>query len=266
MSMINKGPSIMVANSDQDAINIVNGLSGNNYITIEDALGWISTQDDIYVQNKTIENIVTDGLVLYLDSSSVGSYPKGGTTWYDMSEGSNDWTIPNGIYTNGTMNFTADSASKSPPISWQGVLDCTIETWFYPKTGGIKTTCCDTIFGRYDFRFFMINQSIYTMIGFDNGSGVRTYSHPDYSISYDNWHHMVGLRRDNRFIMWIDGVERSNTAFGAGLSLWDTSATWFISTNLHPNLNITICRIYNRGLSDTEIIQNFNSQKSRFGL
>lgn len=210
--------------------------------------------------------IVTDGLVLLLDAGSKRSYPDTGTTWYDLSETNAHWPLPTGVYNVGTMNYTSDRSSLIPPTSWQSTTDLTIEMWYKPNTGGIHTGCCDTIFGRYDFRFFQIGSNLYTMIGFDNGSGGRTYQHPSYSVSYDNWHHVVGMRRDNRYIIWIDGVERYNTTFGAGLNLYTVGDTWNISSTTHTDVDITINRIYNRGLSDSEILQNYNSQKNRFGL
>ena len=132
MSMINKGPSIMVANNDNDAINIVNGLSGNNYTTIEDALGWVSSQDDVYVQNKTMENIVTDGLVLYLDASNVESYPKGGNIWYDLSGNGNNGTLINGVSYNGDMVFdgTNQFVSFPNPLNQSNLLQVwTVMAW-----------------------------------------------------------------------------------------------------------------------------------------
>jgi hypothetical protein len=211
-------------------------------------------------------DIVTDGLVLSLDAGSERSYPGTGTTWYDLSPTNADWTLPTGVYSAGTMNYTSDRSSLTPPTAWQSTTDLTIETWYKPITGGIYTGCCDTIFGRYDFRFFQIGSSIYTMIGFTNASGGRLYQHPTFGVSYDNWHHLVGMRRDNRFIIWIDGVEVYNTNFGSGLNLYNVGDTWVISSATHSNVDITSNRIYNRGLSDSEIIQNFNAQKNRFGL
>ena len=211
-------------------------------------------------------DIVTDGLVLSLDAGSERSYPGTGTTWYDLSPTNADWTLPTGVYSAGTMNYTSDRSSLTPPTAWRSTTDLTIETWYKPITGGIYAGCCDTIFGRYDFRFFQIGSSIYTMIGFTNASGGRTYQHPSFSVSYDNWHHIVGMRRDNRFIIWIDGVEKYNTNFGSGLNLYNVGDTWVISSATHSNVDITSNRIYNRGLSDSEIIQNFNAQKNRFGL
>ena len=211
-------------------------------------------------------NIVRDGLVLALDAGSPRSYPGSGNTWYDLSETGANWTLPTGAFSGGTMNYTSDISTITPPNAWQNTTDLTIETWYKPNTGGIYTGCCDTIFGRYDFRFFQIGSSLYTMIGFDNGNGGRSYQHPSYTVSYDNWHHVVGMRRNNRYIIWIDGVEMYNTTFGTGLSLYDVSGTWQISTTRHTNVDITSNRIYNRGLSDNEILQNFNSHKNRFGL
>jgi hypothetical protein len=41
-------------------------------------------------------NIVTDGLVLYLDAANTKSYVSGSTTWNDMSGFSNNGTLVNG--------------------------------------------------------------------------------------------------------------------------------------------------------------------------
>ena len=211
-------------------------------------------------------HIITDGLVLALDAASERSYPGTGTTWYDLSETKSDWSLPTGVFNAGTMNYSSDQSSLSPPAAWQNTTDQTIEVWYKPYTGGIHTGCCDTIFGRYYFRFFQIGSTLYTMIGFNNGSGGSFYGHPAFSVSYDTYHHILGVRRDNRFIIWIDGVERYNTAYGTGYDLFNPGETWYISTTRQTNLDISICRIYNRGLSDNEILQNFNAQKTRFGL
>tara|TARA_R110000851_G_scaffold267553_1_gene420028 strand:- start:214 stop:867 length:654 start_codon:yes stop_codon:yes gene_type:complete len=210
-------------------------------------------------------DIVTDGLVLGLDAGSTRSYPGTGTTWYDLSETGANWTLPAAsVFNSGTMNYTSNASSLAPPTAWQSATDLTIEIWYKPITVG--TGCCETVFGRYDFRFFQIGGSIYTMISFTDGGGNRYYQHPAYSVSYSEWHHVVGMRRNNRFIIWIDGVEKHNTNFGTGLPLYDVGGTWSMSSGGHSNIDITSNRIYNRGLSDSEIIQNFNAQKNRFGL
>ena len=169
------------------------------------------------------------------------------------------------------MNYTSDRSTLAAPTAWQSTTDLTIETWYKPESGGIHTGCCDTLFGRYDFRFFTIFNStngngIYTMISFTATNGSRYYQHPVFYLSSGEYHHLVGARRNNRFIIWIDGVERHNSTFGAGLPLYAVSDSWHISSTTHSDVDIDINRIYNRGLSDSEILQNFNSQKNRFEL
>jgi len=211
-------------------------------------------------------NIITDGLVLYLDAANSQSYPGSGNVWYDLSSYDYNWTVPSDIYSDGYLHYSGDTSSKSASSEWLGDSECTIDCWFYPvSSGGIYGSCCDTIFGRYDFRFFMINQSIYTMISFDNG-GERYYQHPYFSLSYDNWHNVVGMRRNNNFIIWIDGVEMHNSSFGTGLDLYNVNSSWLISTVRHSSVKFSSAKIYNKGLTDTEILQNYNTLKNRFEL
>ena len=45
-------------------------------------------------------NIATQGLVLNLDAGIQGSYPKTGSTWFDISNNGNNGTLTNGpLYT-----------------------------------------------------------------------------------------------------------------------------------------------------------------------
>ena len=187
------------------------------------------------------------------------------TTWYDLSGNQINTTIPsNGTYSNNTMTYVNNS-SNIGPLSSAGAYNNTMECWFYVPAGGSYGGCCQTIFGTYWFRTFMIGQSLYTMIGFWTGS-TYTYQHPAFSISYDAWHCVVGARRDNMYIIWIDGVQVYNGSFGSGMSLYDPIGSWSISDPSHSNIKVAIARVYNRGLSDSEILQNYNSNKTRFGL
>jgi hypothetical protein len=105
------------------------------------------------------------------------------------------------------------------------------------------------------------------MIGFANQNGsYYTYQHPAFTVSYNQWHWTLGMRRNNRYIIWIDGIEVYNTDFASGYPLYSTGGTWVISDGSHPNIRVASARVYNRGLTDTEILQNYNNSKTRFGL
>jgi hypothetical protein len=104
------------------------------------------------------------------------------------------------------------------------------------------------------------------MIGFHDGSGGRTYQHPAYSVASDTWHHLVGMRRGNDYIIWIDGAQLYNTTWGTGLELYGANnQAWTINTSRH-NAEYSVCRIYNRGLTDAEIKQNYNIGRDKFGV
>jgi hypothetical protein len=230
--------------------------------------------------------VVTRGLVLWLDAGNNSSYANTSnyydcgygcqyyssnpgctncnTQWKDMSGFGNDWGIT-GTYDGIHFTYNSTSLSRAASSDWATTSERTIDTWFYPPSGGINTGCCQTIFGQYWFRFFMIGQNIYTMIGFASG-GTYTYQHPAFTIAYDTWHHVVGMRRGNDYIIWIDGVEMYNTTFGSGLNLYDPTGSYYISDNSHTNVRIASAKIYNRGLTNAEIVQNFNSGRQRFGI
>jgi hypothetical protein len=237
-------------------------------------------------ETGNVINVVTRGLVLWLDAGNSNSYTNSSnyydcgygcqyyssnpgctncnTQWRDISGYGNDWSVA-GTYNGAYFTYNSTSTSRSYSTDWATTSERTIDTWFYPPSGGIYTGCCQTIFGQYWFRFFMIGQSIYTMIGFASG-GTYTYQHPAYTIAYDTWHHIVGMRRGNDYIIWIDGVEMYNATFGSGLNLYDPTGSYYVSDNTHTNVRIASAKIYNRGLTNAEITQNFNAGRQRFGI
>jgi hypothetical protein len=214
--------------------------------------------------------IATDGLVLCLDANNSKSYPGSGTDWFDLTGNAN--FIINGssyAYSSDPARINLDDIYarndvSSVPAAWQGTDECTIDLWYRPQSmyGG----CCPTIFGRYDFRFFHIGNNMYTMIAFHDGSGGRQYQHPSYPVAAGAWHHIVGMRRDNRYIIWIDGTEKYNNSYGTGLELYGANnQDWDVNSTNH-NADFAVARIWNRGLTDAEILQNFNVHRDRFGM
>ena len=260
-----QGPSIYTCSNDSDLIVLTNRIAGTSYSTAAECLAYFAVQTDKVVFNIDYPSITTDGLILNLDAGFTPSYPTANTFWYDVSPTGTNTSIPSsGTYSNGSMNYVYNSSGIGSLAS-AGSYDNTMECWFYVPSGGSYTGCCQTIFGTYWFRTFLIGQSLFTMIGFWTGS-TYTYQHPAFTISYDAWHCAVGARRDNRYIIWIDGVEVYNGDFGSGLSLYDAVGYWSISDSAHPNVKVAIARMYNRGLSDSEILKNYNMNKTRFGL
>ena len=64
---------VFIANNDEELLDMLNSLGANVY-SVTDALAWIAGQPDYLVLNKSFDDIVTDGLVLNLDASSIASF------------------------------------------------------------------------------------------------------------------------------------------------------------------------------------------------
>ena len=85
-----------LSSDDSSLISFLSGRSNIQFSSLTASLLWSVTQSNLFVLQKNYENIVTDGLVLNLDSSFLASYPRTGNTWYDVVTGSYSALLQNG--------------------------------------------------------------------------------------------------------------------------------------------------------------------------
>ena len=214
-------------------------------------------------------DIVSDGLVLYLDAGSPNSYrPDFGTMWKDMS--GNGY---NGTLTNGT---TFDNANGGT-IVFDGVNDYantslnidanpnTICSWCYPtavtSNAGYGIVLTDN--GGWD-KGFEINNSLWqihagtnlTSTGFTAIANIWQYGCLSYTNTSMNFY-------VNGALVWSGGSPGgsagSNVEIGRANYQGGNGSRFFVG-------KIANVSIYNRELTASEVLQNYNAQKSRFGL
>ena len=204
--------------------------------------------------------IITDGLVLYLDAANPYSYVSGSTIWNDISRGGNNGTISSGSYTNnnsGILTFNGTDgkvlfSSYNFPVNYTKVAFInTIDT----STRNILSSNTPV-----DHAFWLINGNI------SAGHNV-SYFVVQTPITTNTWNH-VAVSFDNStgtMKLYLNGVlKASNTA-----PLISTGGTYKIgehSTNQSFNGPISSVLLYDRVLSDTEVLQNYNTQTIRFVL
>jgi len=269
------GPSIHSISNDEQLISFTNKISGNNYVNVAECLVYYQTQDDKLCVNREMENIVTDGLVLNLDAGYVSSYPTSGTTWYDLSGNGNDGTLINGpIYSGGSIVFDGvdDRTSLVPYNSTFNIrIGITLSCFF--KRNSIFTQLSDTfILSRPPAWYFYDEYNI----GFIRGDvfidgvrrGVRRTSVPNDGKWYKIDYTYDSVSRFAR--IYKNGVLQSSTEL-TGLTnyLIDSSNANFLlifGNSIGKSYFTSILSIYNRALTQQEILQNYNAQKSRFGL
>jgi hypothetical protein len=231
-------------------------------------------------------NIVTSGLVLNLDAANPRSYPPpyNGVTWTTLA-GSNNGTLINGP----TFN-----SSNGGSIVFDGVNDYinlpeitptlfTFSFWFkatgIPSTndssGGALIVSNPQLFGgviQYALVYSWLSQRISFSVQ-SNGGGAITATN---SILRNTIYNVAAVFTGTRNQIYINGsflIESVNTNGPIYPTTGDRSArigTW--NSPSYPtytrffNGNIYQASIYNRALSSTEISQNFNATRARFGI
>jgi len=241
--------------------------------------------------------IVTNGLIMNLDAADRNSYPGSGTTWYDTSGNGNNGTITNGelvTNTNGgylqntgnVSNFFYISVSDSTSIS--NMFSTTTVGWTieeviwtnsttYPEADagsvissaayGAGNTGFDWNHG-YGVGSFQFGQSNISGGSYDD---VVIASIPSQFAQFNIWRirTMIWNRGTNTNSLYINNtfIGSGSTPNTAGQSLYDgdgcSLGTLYGWKFYGRRASI---RFYNKVLSTTEIAQNYNALKTRFGV
>lgn len=219
---------------------------------------------------EVVKNIVNSGLIAYLDAGNKNSYSGTGTTWNDLSGRGNNFTLNNITFSNNyiTLNGTNSYASISNLSLTTGF---TMEIWTYMSStsGG---------FGLFGQGTYGTGTGLH--IFYDAGSRGMIYgmysNDNDYNENYrpstGQWYNWIftynGSSYAKRF--YANSVLKTpgssvQTAY-SGTGQFNIGAIYGGPAGAYANGRISQVRIYNRPLSEAEVIQNYNADKSRFGL
>jgi hypothetical protein len=217
--------------------------------------------------------IVTDGLVFAVDAANKKSYPGSGTTWKDLSGNGNDGTLINGPTfdsgNGGSIMFDGanDIVEGNSNISIFNVGGGAHSVEWYTKYNNHSDypTVWDLRFGTDIHWNDYINPiDSYRMYAYPGGP-VRL---SDSSIEINRWYHFIFSceGNGNNFSFYINGI----LDYTAGWNrTYGNSTKYRIGGNNSSrrlNGNIPIIKFYNKALSASEVSQNYNALKSRFGL
>jgi hypothetical protein len=223
-------------------------------------------------------NIVTDGLVLYLDAANPASYVSGSTTWRDISRGGNNGTLVNGPTFNsgsgGSIVF--DGGDDYVLISNNGFgtfnnQKWTVEAWIY-----IDILTQDEVIFSYDYTTHLqpyysthlrVINSGGVILAWNNGVIFKAIVSPDNTILINRWYHIVGTYESGNQRIYINGQLNTSGNSTDTITFYN-QPVWVGKANYGGYLdgNMSLIKYYNRTLSAQEILQNYNSTKGRFGL
>lgn len=222
--------------------------------------------------------IVNDGLVCYLDATNTKSYPRAGSTWYDLSKNANHGTLTNGPTFNtangGSIVFDGvndyvdcgnnSSLTMGATATWEFVAMPTATENYKPifqKAVYSNSTGFVSLFFNPGALAFRVNAS-------DVAESTRALDY-QYSvgIEYNTWAHIAFVYNGTNFSIYKNGEfaeASSNWTYGLGTNTQNLLIGTFWAGSWIGK--IPIFKQYNRALSAAEIINNYNATKRRFGL
>lgn len=275
-----EGPSIQVASNDSELVTLTSKYNPS-ITSASGALDWAVKTNNILIVNRDYENIVTNGLRFAVDPTFVASAPKSSSRIYDIAV--------NGLYSGSYTNGGLWTGSSSGSIFLDGTNDYV--NFGDPGNIGVdlsdKTICCwinKTTNGNYGMvdKDFDNGAPNYGGWGFwiTSGNKLWFWNHANLdlidtgtlSVSNNTWTHCA--------VTYDYANKTARFYINTTLNSTKTNASIVEKSSVGANLVIGATRggqftfpgrfgpvqVYNRILSATEITQNYNAQKSLYGL
>jgi hypothetical protein len=218
---------------------------------------------------------VTSNLVLYYDPSNPSSYTGTGTTINDLSGNGLNGTMSNITFTN--PYFTYNGSSSQIAIADNVLLepgsgDWTMEVWVNQSVSGN-----DVVLGKFPpggaQTSYAIRTTATTYYG-QLGSSSSFQNSTNYVGTIGTWYQIVYVFTNvaaNTLQTFVNGSSIGSVAHSLSSILNTTTGLYIGSYNNgeYPQWfdgRIGITRLYNKSLTASEVLQNFNFDKNKYGL
>jgi hypothetical protein len=234
-------------------------------------------------------NIVRDSsLIFNLDAAKKDSYPGNGTIWRDLNGSGNFATLTNGpvFSTEGGGCIVLDGIDDFIPTNvTTNYSRFTVAAWVKPSVGLVADgqyiinknsywasttdswpTALSLNQNGLSGSFFVNNGTCYNLSCAGSTTG---------STQVNNWNYVVGTYDMVNVRMYVNGVLTQSAPFtstppstgfawtiGRGAQMFSGGAT----SQPFFKGSIGSVMLYNRGLSATEVLQNYNALKGRYNL
>ena len=221
---------------------------------------------------------VTSNLVLHYDPYQKPSYAGSGATLYDLTSNSLNGTLSNITYTSPYLTYNgssstasvADSASLEP-----GSGDWTVEVWVNHAviTGASRCIISKTNGGLAADWGYGIRTNNTGSTYMEVGNGTTSITSPSSTLSTGTWYQIVGVFTNvaaNSIELYVNGVSIGSNSHSFS-SIKDTTRPLSIGSfdggatfGQWVNGKIGIVRIYNKALTSTEVLRNYNVDKWKY--
>jgi hypothetical protein len=221
--------------------------------------------------------IVIDGLIYSLDAANTRSYAGSGITANSLVGGTGS-TLVNGVGFSSANNGSFFFDGTNDYILCDGISqnnNASALTWVFWAKRSASNTLVTII--QYGSSSSDIGLELWSdgNIYFEIGNGSNSWGFV--SNNSTSWQHAAmvydgnGNGNDGRLKGYVNGVQQSLSYVGTIPSTAGTGASLLIgnyglSSNAFSSGNLGSFQSYNRALSATEIKQNFNATRKRYGI
>ena len=202
-------------------------------------------------------SVVTSGLELYLDATLTMSYDGSGPDWYDLSGKGNDATLDAGVVKqNGRLHFTDQGFEAPLPGLPAGTTHFSVGFWLRPDAQGytynnVSSVNAAHLVGAY----YATNESGTRMV-----TGVLENRFGPYNIyQLGKWVYIVYTYDNGVGRLYRNGTLRDGPANQGPVQV---DFQKMIYTKGHGDFEVL--QVYNRTLSEAEVLQNYNADKDRY--
>lgn len=262
-------------------IGLSNGVRNGNVLGLSNGI--------LNESNRRWQNIqsgiVKDNLTLHVDGYSKYSYSGSGAQWNDMSPYAYHSSLINGPtydYLTGAFTFNGSNSYANTLLNlvWNNTNSVSIMMWL--KTGNTSQSRGFVGQSTYMWQFrqgaYSTVNSDLTFIYWDDGGGHSNGDPLTMSGFFDNtgwrhlamtWNHTNSLitfyKNASSFYSYtytnpsLNRITTSKINIGGNVYSWDGNGSYW-------NGSIGSLTIYRRAVSASEITQNYNATKQRFGL
>ncbi len=226
-------------------------------------------------------NIVRDGLVFAVDAANPTSYPGSGTIWKDQTVNQNNGTLTNG------PTFDSGNGGSIVFDGSNDYVDCgniddiknasqvSISIWTYIDDISFRILLGQNLISGTDqFQLYYWNaNTLYIWIKSGN-VGTVSYVNTSSIVNINQWYNFTlvfdgTLTNNDRAKLYLNGGNDIITNRGTMPTTFTNSSESFLigrGLNGYFDGRMSNTQIYNRALSATEILHNYNALNSRFGL
>lgn len=217
-------------------------------------------------------NIVMDGLIFHADAGNTKSYSGSGTTWTDLSGNSRHITLINSpTFNSNSVLFNGSNHHSESIIFTPNITSKTTMAWC--KLTSISQTAGGLIgimgSGGEPFDSIVYNETSNGW-GFGSTGFTRTAWSGVKETSTSAWVHLAATYSNLNYNLYRNGVNILTTTLYNALNY--NFASKIIMGKRHGSLTgplgayISQGMVYSRALSSAEVLQNYNSLKSRYNL